>query len=86
MPPYVHTSTLANYRRLGEVPVGSWREANDTVTRIGGWRAYTREAKQPEGPADAASAAAAGTPAAKTTAPMPTMPSGHGGHRDPETK
>ena len=48
VPPFVHASALAFYRRLGEVPVGSWREANDTVTRIGGWRAYTREASQPE--------------------------------------
>jgi len=50
VPPLVHASALALYRRLGEVPVGSWREANDAVTRIGGWRAYTREANQPEAP------------------------------------
>lgn len=24
-----------------------WREANDTVQRVGGWRAYAREAAQP---------------------------------------
>ena len=51
VPPSVHSSALASFRRFVEVPVGSWREANETVTRIGGWRAYTREANQPEAPA-----------------------------------
>lgn len=50
VPPFVYSSALASYRFSGEVPVGSWREANDKVTRIGGWRAYTREANEPEAP------------------------------------
>ena len=28
-------------------PTIPWREANDTVARIGGWRAYAREAQPP---------------------------------------
>jgi hypothetical protein len=32
-----------------EKPV-SWREANDSVARIGGWRVYAREAQQPQPP------------------------------------
>lgn len=43
-----YRSPLAAYRRAGDVEVGSWREVNDTVTRIGGWRAYAREASRPE--------------------------------------
>jgi Cu(I)/Ag(I) efflux system periplasmic protein CusF len=66
VPPVIHIPTLASYRRAGEVAVGSWREANDTVTRIGGWRAYAREANQPEAPA----AAPAAQPAAGVAAEM----------------
>lgn len=49
--PLVFQSTLAGYQRHAEQPVVSWREANDTVNRIGGWRAYAREARQPDAPA-----------------------------------
>ena len=43
-----YQSALANYRAYGDVEVQPWRAANDTVLRIGGWRAYAREAtKQP---------------------------------------
>ncbi|MFN3630530.1 MAG: hypothetical protein ACK4XK_10840 [Casimicrobiaceae bacterium] len=45
---FAYRSVLDAYRRLSEVPVGSWREANDTVARIGGWRAYAAEAQAAE--------------------------------------
>lgn len=45
-------STLAGYQAYTEQAVGSWREANDTVGRIGGWRAYAREAAQPDSAAE----------------------------------
>ena len=48
VPALVHRSSLARYRRLGDDKPTPWREANDTVTRIGGWRAYAREAQQPD--------------------------------------
>lgn len=48
---------LSDYRPLRDDPALSWREANDTVGRIGGWRAYLREAHRPETPAAAASQA-----------------------------
>lgn len=53
-----HRSPLQSYRRLPEVPPpegARWREGNETVNRVGGWRAYAREA--------AAAAAAASAPA-----------------------
>ena len=34
--PAVHASSLARYKPAGDLSVGSWREANDTVARIGG--------------------------------------------------
>lgn len=48
VPAATHAASLARYRGAGEVKLGSWREANDAVTRIGGWRVYAREAAQPE--------------------------------------
>lgn len=80
-----YESSFAQYRRLGDEKPVSWRDANDTVTRIGGWRVYAREAQQPDpapttAPASARAAKPADTlPAAK---PMP-MPAGHGGHKTP---
>lgn len=51
-----YRSALADYRAYSEQAVGSWREANDKVGAMGGWRAYAREARQP----DAAPAPASG--------------------------
>lgn len=51
VPAQRHESAFAGYRRLGDEPVMSWREANETVNRIGGWRAYARETAEPAQPA-----------------------------------
>lgn len=56
--PATHVSPLSAYRRLGDETPLPWREANDRVGRIGGWRAYAREAAAPAAPSPAASAAA----------------------------
>jgi hypothetical protein len=79
VPPVVYRPVLASYRRAGELSVGSWREANDTVTRIGGWRVYTREAHAPEPPASAPAA----RPAANPGPPVPASAAGHGAHHGP---
>ena len=69
-PPLVHRSALSTYRRLTvDNPPVAWRDANDQVERIGGWRAYAREANAP---APAASAPAA--PASSPQAPRPATP------------
>lgn len=47
VPAAVHRSTLSAYRDAGELRVESWKDANERVTRIGGWRAYAREAASP---------------------------------------
>ena len=57
VPALVHTSSFAGYRRHAEAEPIGWREANDNVARIGGWRAYAREAAAASpAPASAASA------------------------------
>ena len=74
--PLTYRSALENYRPYQAQPVQPWREANDTVGRIGGWRAYARET------ADAAPAQDLPTPGAATPAPAPASPSAdaHSGH------
>jgi hypothetical protein len=44
VPPVRYESAFARYRPNAEVEVGPWRNANDNVGRIGGWRVYGREA------------------------------------------
>ncbi len=61
-----YRSAFEGYRRHGDQPLGSWREANELVGRIGGWQAYAREG-QAEGQPDSS----AGKPS--------SMPAGHGG-------
>ena len=85
VPATTYESSFTQYRRLGEEKVVSWREANDNVARIGGWRVYAREAQQPD-PAPAAAPAAkpaAATPAAAPSPKPAPMPAGHGGHKMP---
>ena len=60
VPRAVHSSAFAGYRRHAEAAPIAWKEANDSVARIGGWRAYAREAAEPSAPA-------ASTPARRTT-------------------
>lgn len=82
VPPLVYRSALAGYRALTVVEPMPWREANDQVGRIGGWRMYLREAHAPEPAADAAppaSAAPATRPGPKP-GPMPGAASPGSGH------
>ncbi|MCP5273007.1 MAG: hypothetical protein H6932_17550 [Burkholderiaceae bacterium] len=83
VPPLAHRSALQRYRPLTDEPRRDWRAANAEVARIGGWRAYLREAHAPEpaasAPASSMAPAAPAAPAAPTSAtPMP--PHGHGHH------
>lgn len=81
VPALSYESSFSQYRRLGDDKPISWREANDTVARIGGWRVYAREAQQPD-PAPGAKPKDA-TPAARPNEPAKPMPAGHGGHKTP---
>lgn len=48
-----YRSVLERYQSYKEQPVQSWRDANDNVGRIGGWRVYAKEAAPPaEGTVD----------------------------------
>ena len=43
-----YTSPIADYQPFVDEKVSSWRAANDKVGQIGGWRAYAKEAQQPD--------------------------------------
>jgi hypothetical protein len=46
VPALTYQSSFANHRRLSDdAKPMSWREANETAARIGGWRVYAREAQ-----------------------------------------
>ena len=81
VPALNYESSFSHYRRLGDEKPVSWRDANDTVTRIGGWRVYAREAQQTD-PAPAAKPVDA-APATKPNNSAKPMPAGHGGHKMP---
>ena len=57
----LYRSPFHDYRPLGEEKLLPWKATNDEVARIGGWRAYAKEASetasaQPTTPADKAPA------------------------------
>lgn len=63
VPPSVYRSAWSSYRPFADEKVISWRDANDEVQRIGGWRAYLRESQSRQPPGS--EGAARTSPAAK---------------------
>jgi hypothetical protein len=45
-------STLKDYQPFADEKPVPWRQANDTVRDVGGWRQYAKEAAQQPKPAD----------------------------------
>jgi hypothetical protein len=43
-----YSSAFSDYVPYSEQTIDSWRQANDTVGEIGGWRTYAKEARQPD--------------------------------------
>ena len=69
VPAVRYEPSLTPVRRAGDDKPVAWRDANDAVARIGGWRAYAREAQQPD-PAPSPTRAAAPAPAPAVTPPV----------------
>lgn len=67
--PAPYRSALEGYQPFSEEPVRSWKESNDTVGNVGGWKAYAREIQEPGAGADSR------TPAKAAADPH----AGHGG-------
>ena len=47
-------SELEGYQPYSEEKTGDWKGANDSVARIGGWRAYAKEAQSSQPPTPSA--------------------------------
>ncbi len=63
-------SAFEGYQPYTEEKIVRWKEANDNVGRIGGWREYAKEAQQPQ----ASGAAAQSDPHAGPAKPAPERP------------
>ena len=71
-----YRSAFQGYQPFDEGKLLPWKESNDSVGKIGGWRAYAREAQQDKPQEASAPAAAAPVPAPAASAP-------HAGHGKP---
>jgi hypothetical protein len=77
--PLPYTSALQGYQPFADEKVRSWKESNATVEKIGGWRAYAKEAAEPE--AKFSQTPAASSAASPKTPAAPADPhAGHGKH------
>ena len=72
-PPLAYRSPFHDYRGFGEDNLIPWKQANDDVGRIGGWRVYAREASAPS------------PPPAPVTAPAPTATAPPAGRKPART-
>jgi hypothetical protein len=45
---WVFRSAFDGYQPYSDEKISDWKDANDGVARIGGWRAYTKEANSTE--------------------------------------
>lgn len=70
-----HRSAFDGYRRHGADQPMDWRQANDNVGRIGGWRSYAREAAAT--PTSPPTTTPTSTPASAPASGPPVAP----GHR-----
>jgi hypothetical protein len=63
--PPAYSSVFDSYKPYAEEKRADWREANDETARIGGWRAYAKEASEANPAAAAPIPAVIATPAVK---------------------
>jgi hypothetical protein len=73
--PLAFRSVFERYQSFRDEKVGSWRDANDTVTGVGGWREYLKEAQRP----DTAKTSTPDAPSKPAAAPSPKVDP-HAGH------
>ena len=75
-PALEHRSAFEGYRPFAAEDVQPWRQSNDTVRDVGGWRVYAREISGAKVPASGPARPA--DPAASSPGRAPAHP--HGGH------
>lgn len=77
VPRVIYQSSLAKYRLFSDEELMSWKETNDNVGSIGGWRAYAKEAQQPEPAVDSTPPGADRAVPADRAKPIQGRPGGH---------
>lgn len=45
--PFTYRSAFEGYQPYAEETIANWKSTNDTVEKIGGWREYARQSRQP---------------------------------------
>jgi hypothetical protein len=79
-------SVFDRYQSFKSEKVGSWRDANDTVNRVGGWREYLKQSQQPEATEtitpkpSSPPATTTNVPASLEPTPTAVKPNPHAGH------
>ena len=86
VPAALYVSPLRAYQGFAEPPVAPWRETNALVRQRGGWRAYAREAREPDAPKAATPAASQPASAAKPATGGHAGKPATGGHAGHEMK
>ncbi|MGB9151123.1 MAG: hypothetical protein WCB36_12845 [Burkholderiales bacterium] len=80
VPPLIYDSSFRDYKPFGETPIAPWKPANELTEKIGGWRAYLKESRQPDAAEPAITKEKPGatqTPAQNLAPPQPDPHSGH---------
>ena len=75
-PPAAYRSAFEGYQAYSDEKIAPWKESNDTVGKVGGWRAYAKEAQEPQAPGARQPAAAGAAVGAGAANP-------HAGHGKP---
>ncbi|MEY4730380.1 MAG: multi-Cu oxidase [Pseudomonadota bacterium] len=81
VPQINYVSPFQNYQSFGEIKIVPWKAANDLTQQIGGWRAYLKEANQPEAAEPAAEMQKPTAPQAPAPTPKAPQPDPHSGHK-----
>lgn len=81
-PAVAYESAFKGYRRLEDQPVASWRDANNLVHQLGGWKAFAsgKVPDQPESLPGEAKPAQSADKAQPAQSPAPAA-AGHSGHK-----
>ena len=64
--PSAYRSAFEAYKPYTDEATGDWKALNATTAKIGGWRAYAKEARQPQAPDSAAEPGQGVSPATPT--------------------
>ena len=87
IPTAQYRSSFDRYKKMSDEAILPWKESNDLVGRIGGWRVYAREAESTDAPAPAPSTSPPPGPIGTERSRQPTAPgkavigTDHGSHK-----